>query len=122
VNSGSETVNVIQASREVLAAVPQMNSGLAQRVIAERMKQRFAGIDDLVKRIPELTNSVTINYLTADPPIPSMIVSRATVAGSGISRTVRLLFKRQTKTQIVLYAPLIYKKTVESKFDRWRFD
>jgi hypothetical protein len=122
VNSGSAGVDANEASQDVLLAVPGMKLDFAQQIIAERMKQRISSPGDLVKRIPELMNSETINYLTAGPPAPSMLVSRGTVASSGISRTVRLLFKRQEKTQIVLYAPLLYKKTMESTFDRWRFD
>ena len=87
-----------------------------------RAKQRIANTGDLVERIPALMNSEAMNFLTADLQVPSMLVSRATVAASGVSRTVRLLFKRQEKVQILLYAPLLYKKTMESSFDRWRFD
>jgi general secretion pathway protein K len=122
VNSGSGLVDVNEASPDVLRAVPKMKPDVAQQIVAERMKQRIDSMQDLAQRIPELMNSETIKYLSADPQTPSILVSRATVSSSGISRTVRLLFKRQEKTQILYLAPLIVRKTMESSFDRWRFD
>ena len=49
-------------------------------------------------------------------------VSRATIYSSGVSKTVRLLFKRETKLQIVTYTPLFYKQVTQITSDRWRID
>jgi type II secretory pathway component PulK len=123
VNSGSGKVDVNEAAPEVLAAVPFITQEMVERITSERDQTRFANQDDLVKRVPELVTRGAIDFLTAESAaMPAMIVSRATIAGSGVSRTVRLVFKRQEKTQILLFVPLLYKKTMEAKFDRWRFD
>ncbi len=122
VNSGLGKVDANEAARDVLAALPSMSPATAERIIGERLRHQFENQDDLVDRIPELANPGAGDYLMVGGGSPSMLMSRATIAASGVSRTVRLLFKREEKTQILLYMPLIYKKTIESKFDRWRFE
>jgi general secretion pathway protein K len=123
VNSGIAEVDANEATPEVLAALPSMTEGIIKRITGERDQARFESQDDLLKRVPEIIQSPAASYLTtAGATLPSMIVSRATMASSGASRTVRLLFERQEKTQIILYMPLLFKKTMEARFDRWRFD
>lgn len=122
VNSGAAKVDVNEATAAVLAALPGMTSTLMERITAERAQERFESQNDLVKRVPEMATADVREYLTAGAAVPSMLVSRATIASSGASRTIRLLFKTEEKNQILLYLPLLYKKTVEAKFDRWRFD
>ena len=123
VYSGISKVDVNEASADVLAAIPAMTPTLADRITKERVEEKFANLDDLAKRVPEMFNSGALPYLTVDgATVPSLLVSRATIGSSSVSRTVRLLFKREQKTQILLYMPLIYKKTMEARFDRWRFE
>ena len=123
VHSGASKIDVNEAASGVLAAVPSMTGVLAERVAEERVRAKFTSLDDLVNRVPEMFNADALPYLNVSAPaVPAMLVSRATVGSSGVSRTVRLVFKREEKTQILLYTPLLYKKTMETKFDRWRFD
>lgn len=122
VQSGVGKVDVNEAAFEVLAALPSMTPALADRITSTRVQEKFENLNDLVERVPELATNDALGYLSVGSAVPAMLVSRATIASSGVSRTVRLLFKREEKTQILLYAPLIYRKTMESKFERWRFD
>jgi general secretion pathway protein K len=123
VNSGIGKVDVNEAKFEVLAVLPLMTRPIAERIVAERVRQRFADAADLVERVPELATSDSLAYLTTEgAAAPAMLIAKATIASSGVARTVRLLFKREEKTQILLYAPLLFRRTVEAKFDRWRFD
>src|SRR3990172_8572507 len=117
VSSGLGKVDANEAAPEVLRALPSMSPITAERIVSERTVKRFESPQDLVDRIPEIIGAGAGDYLTVGGGSPSMLVSRATIASSSVSRTVRLLFKTEEKTTILLYMPLLYKKTIESKFD-----
>jgi general secretion pathway protein K len=120
--NGSEKIDANEASSDVLAAVPAMTVALVQQVIAEREREPFSSLEDITKRVPELSTIDAIQYLSIGGRIPSVLVSRATIATSGVSRTVRLLFKTEEKVEILRYLPLLYKKTMQPTLDRWRFE
>ena len=122
VHSGLDKIDANEASYDVLRALPSMTSESVQHIATERAEKRFAHLDDLVERVPELANSAVLQYVNIGVQVPGMLVSRATIAASGVSRTVRMLFKQEEKTQILSVAPLLYRKVMETKFDRWRFD
>lgn len=122
VNSSIAKIDANEASLDVLRALPFMSPALADSLISKRGEQSFGSMEDLVQRVPEMFNSDAVQNLTIGAQLPSMLVARATLASSGVSRTVRLLFKREEKVQILTYMPLIYKRTMEARFDRWRLD
>ena len=122
VRSGQPGVDPNRASAEVLTALPLMNSSIAAQIVAERSMEPFANAEDLVKRVPVLGGQETLDYMKFGGGGPTELVARAVIKASGISRTVRLLFKREEVLQIIVRNPLLYKRTLESKFDRWRFE
>ncbi len=122
VNAGSGKIDANEAAPDVLRALPSMTLALAERIASERAEQKFAGRDDLAKRIPELAVTDAIQYLSAGSAVPSMLVSRATITSSGVSRTVRLSFSRQERTQMFSFTPPVFRKVVDVKVGRWRFD
>lgn len=123
VYSGLAKIDVNEATPSVLAAIPAMSSALVERIVDERVKEKYTTLDNLVMRVPEMFNAEALQFLTvSDATAPTMLVSQATIGSSGVSRVVRLLFSREEKTQILLVQPFLYKRTIESKFDRWRFD
>jgi general secretion pathway protein K len=123
VHSGSTNgqVNINIATQAVLAVLPAMDRQLAAEVIAERTAKPFNDATDLLARIPEFIGKETINYLSFDAPQPSALISRATIFSSGISKTVRLLFKRDETVKRVPYPPyhILNSRLVP---DRWRID
>ncbi len=119
VSSGSARVNVNEASVDVLAALPGTNRELAARMAAERDQKRFASVDDLVARIPQLKNTETLEFLTTDMTPATDIVSTATVRPSGTSRTVRLNLRRERKRQIFNLVPFLYREIEVIQFGRW---
>jgi general secretion pathway protein K len=110
VRSGSGKVNPNIAPPDVLAALPGMTPQLAAHVVSERVRKAFANVDDLASRIPAIPFPGAGDYLNFDPPRPSTIVSQATIAASGVSRTVRLFLKRGSG------APGMLER------DYWRFE
>jgi len=119
VSSGNARVNVNEASLNVLAALPGTNRELAARMAAERDQKRFANVDDLVGRIPELKDTETLEFLTTDMTPATDIVSTATVQPSGAARTVRLHLRRDRKRQIFSLAPFLYREIEVLQFERW---
>jgi general secretion pathway protein K len=120
-SSGIKQVNVNNASREVLAALPKITPGEIEKIVTERSLNLFKSTDDLLIRVHELSNSSTAQYLTTDPGETTGIVSVATIRSSGASRTVHLDFARERKKQIILYEPLFYKDVEVINFREWRF-
>src|SRR5207247_2331725 len=109
VYSGDSKIEVNEATPDVLAAIPAMTRPLAESIVKQRGEAKFATLDDLVKRVPEMFNSDALKYMVVtQSPVPTMIVSRGVIAASGASRTVRLLFKTEEKAQILLCMPLLY--------------
>ncbi len=121
VNSG-EGVNPNEASVEVLSALPQMNSDSVAQVIEERERRPFSSKEDLMGRLPQLTENPAITYLRFDNPLPVALVSRAVMKKSGVSRTVRLLLTSEEKLQFISLVPLLYKKVRQVRMDRWRYE
>ncbi len=119
--SHREQVNPNTASAGVLRALPGMTPSIAEGIEPERKKKRFSNMSELVQRIPGLADTDALQYLSLEPLLPAAIVSRATVAASGVSRTVRLLFKREEKIQYLTFSPLLYKKVEQVTFDRWQY-
>jgi type II secretory pathway component PulK len=122
VSSGNARINLNLASVDVITALPEMQPEFVQSILLERRKAPFASADDLVKRVPEMQGSGVLDYLRFDGQLSNVLVSRATVAASGVSRTVRLLFRREEKIQILRLTPFIYRRTEEIQFGRWRYD
>jgi type II secretory pathway component PulK len=122
VRSGESRVDPNEASGAVLAALPGMSTQLAERLISQRTTQRFASLDDLVTRVPELLKDKALDHFRFGGGFPSELVARGTVKTSGISRTVRLLFKRSERLNIIRREPLLYTRVEDIKFDRWRFE
>src|SRR5206468_3086849 len=108
-SSGIKQINVNNASKAVLAALPKITAGSVEKIVAERSLNQFKNTDDLLTRVPELPNTPASPYLTTDLGDQTGIVSVASIRSSGASRTVHLDFARERKKQIILYDPLIYK-------------
>jgi hypothetical protein len=121
VDSHSDRIEINEAPIDILRALPQITPELAQLIVAERSTKAFSSTDDLTKRISGLAGSPAMEYVTVGTPIPTGLVSRATVRNSGASRTVRLSFKREERMQTVSLQPFLYKKVIDIKFGHWQF-
>lgn len=121
VRSGDAKIDPNMASKEVLNALPLMTPDIVDQVIAERTKSRFPNAEDLVKRVPSFPGP-TQAYLRFGSEQPFELVSTATIKTSGISRTVRLLFKYEEVIKIITTNPLLYRREQVMKIDRWRFE
>jgi general secretion pathway protein K len=121
VSSGIGAVDVNQASSDVLSALPRMSRESVARVMAERDQKSFENLQDLARRVPELENSETLPYMTTETGPSTSIVARAMVQPSGISRTVRLDFRRERKVQVIFSSPPFYKQIEVIQFGRWRY-
>jgi general secretion pathway protein K len=119
--SGMRQVNVNSAQRDVLAALPNISAQSVERIVAERTAGRFESMDDLLLRVPELSNTRAYEYLTTEFGNTTGLVSVASIRSSGASRTVHLDFTRERKKQIILYTPLFYKEVEIITFAGWRF-
>jgi general secretion pathway protein K len=122
VNSSRGTLNPNLASRDVLAALPQVTSELADRVVTEREAKTFANAGDLTERVPALLEHEALQYLTFENEPPAAILSTATIASSGVSRTVRILFTREEGIQFLSFAPLLYRRIENIDFNRWQYE
>ena len=122
INSAYARVNPNQASLDVLKALPKMSAELAASINSERMTKPFANINDIVDRVPELSGSDTLDFMSFDSLPPAELISRATISNSGVSRTVRLLFKMQETIRVITYSPYLYTRSAETVIDRWRFE
>jgi general secretion pathway protein K len=122
IDSHSDKIEVNEASVEVLNAMPQVTAAAAEHIFSERSKQVFDSMDDVLKRVPELKGSPALEFLTAGTsPAPTALISRATVQPSGVSRTVRIVLKREDRFQILTAQPLIYRIVKDVKFGHWQF-
>lgn len=121
VSSGSDKVDVNEASFEVLMALPQMDAFLAGQILQERTQKKFQSRDDLVKRIQGMEGHDALQYLSYNAAVPTTIVSKAAIFNSGSSRTVRLLFSRDQRLQIFSLVPLVTRKIDEVRFGRWQY-
>ena len=65
-SSGITQINVNNASTDVLAALPKITAGSVGKIVAERSRKQFTNTDDLLMRVPDLSNSPAAKYLTTD--------------------------------------------------------
>jgi hypothetical protein len=107
---------------EVLAALPEMTSQLVRLIVDERATEPFAGVEDLLARVPGLSGSAAIDFLTFRSLSPTSIVSRATINSSGASRTVRLVSSRRERLLLVSTNPLFFRRVEEFGRGRWKFE
>jgi len=121
VDSHSDKVELNETSMNVLQALPQMTGDLAARVIMERQKKLFGSLDDLVGRVPEMNNNPALQYLSVSDPVPTALVASARLRSSGVSRTVRIVFKRDERRQILSVQPFLYRMVNDIKFSHWQF-
>jgi hypothetical protein len=121
VQSGSGRVQPNVASREVLLALPGMTPPIVDTLIEQRTAKRFADSGDLQSRVPMLVNNEAMEHLSFDAVLPTMLVARATIHTSGVSRSVRLLFRREQKIQYLTFAPLVFRRVNQITFDRWQY-
>jgi general secretion pathway protein K len=123
VDSHSEKIEINEASLGVLQAMPQIQADVPERIVAERTKKPFSSIDDVVQRIPDMQGSNALQYMvvTQPTPVPTALVSRAIIRSSGASRTVRLVFKREDRFQVLRPQPLLYRIVQDIKFSHWQF-
>ena len=121
VNTNSAGLDPNAASYDVLLALPGMSATAATQLIAERMINPFGNSEDLAARVPELFKNPALEYMSFEPHKSTVLVARATISASGVSRTVRLLLKRENKMQILSLDPLRLAQSEELKIDRWRF-
>jgi general secretion pathway protein K len=122
IQSGSQRVNPNRARREVIRALPAVTDELADMIIVEREQQPFANTGDIIRRVPGMFEHAALTYMTFEEPLPSMITARAQLAESGVSRTVRILFRREEKIQFISFAPLLYRRVDDVVFDRWQYE
>ncbi len=118
---GSERININLATSEVLSALPKMTHELTEAVVLEREEKPFNDGGDLVGRVPAMSDVEALQYLSFDALEPSSVTAKATIQNSGISRTVRILYKRERLIRLISNNPMQYAYFFENKFDRWQF-
>jgi len=121
VDSHSDKIEINEAPLAVIQAVPQLASEQAQQIVIEREKKRFGSIGDLVQRLPALRDTSPLQYLKVEASNPTELVSRATIASSGVSRTVRMVFKNEFRIQVLSQQPFLYRYVPDIKFSHWQF-
>ena len=122
VHSDSAALNPNEASAEVLHALPGIDARLASDIVAAREEEPFDNPVDLVDRVPALAASDALEFLSLERVEPSSIVSLARVEPSGVSRTVRMILKREERLQILRFSPILYRRVQELWFDRWQYE
>lgn len=121
-SSGSTGVNPNEASLDVLAALPGVSRALAESIVKERENELFDNQADLVGRLPEVSDREMLNYITFDDDGPATIVANARVLPSGVSRTVRLILRKEERLQFLSMRPLFYRRVQDLKLDRWQYE
>lgn len=121
ISQSASGVDANAASFDVLMALPGMTADAAAHMISDRSMSSFLSSEDLVMRVPELFKSPSVGYLNFETRKPTTLVARATISSSGVSRTVRLLIKREMKTRVYSLEPFRVGQVEELKIDRWRF-
>ena len=120
--SGTAQVNPNEASVAVLRALPGIHPILADTVVEAREDGFFDDLADLVERVPILSESDVLSYFTFERDGPVTIVSRGQAIPSGVSRTVRLVLRREERLQILSLNPLFYHRLQELKLGRWQYE
>ena len=122
VNSDTGAVNPNEASVDVLAALPGLVLEDAQGIVRIRDEEAFSGSQDLIERVPLLNGSDALEFMTFGVSGNTSIVARAEVHPSGISRTVRMILRREDRLQILSLTPLMYRRVQDTLFDGWRYE
>jgi hypothetical protein len=104
-----------------LACLPGITSDLAGRIVSVREDATFSGIEDLVQRIPELFELEALQYLSFNSAEPEALIAKATIHGSGASRSVRIIYSRDQRIQYLSMIPLVFRRVDEVQFGRWQF-
>ena len=120
--SGTAQVNPNETSADVLRALPGIEAILARAIVEARGDRFFDDLADLVGRVPALSGSDVLGYFTFERDGPVTIASRAQVLPSGVSRTVRLILRREERLQILRLNPPVYRRVQELKLDRWQYE
>ena len=76
----------------------------------------------MAERIPVLSDSDVRGHFTFERDGPVTIVSRGRAFPSGVSRTVRLVLRREERLQILSLNPPRYTLLQELKLDRWQYE
>ena len=122
VRSDVGAVNPNEASVDVLSALPGIDRVLAQFVARVRTEEAFAGSQDLVERVPALNNSDALNYLVFDGGDATAIVARARIEPSGVSRSVRMVLRREERLQFLSLSPLLFRRIQDIELDHWEYE
>ena len=120
--SGTGQVNPNETSVAVLRALPGIEPILARAIVEAQEDGFFDDLADLVERVPVLSDSDVLGYFTFEGDGPVTIVSRGQAIPSGVSRTVRLVLRREERLQILNLNPLLYRRLQELKLDRWQYE
>ena len=120
--SATAQVNPNETSVDVLRALPGIDPIVARAIVEAREDGFFDDLGDLVERVPVLSESDVLGYFTFESDGPVTVVSRAQVLPSGVSRTVRLVLRREERLQILSLNPLFYRRLQELKLDRWQYE
>ena len=123
VRSGMGAVNPNEASVEVLTALPQVSRELAEQIVELRNEEWFEGVPDLVARIPSMNGSDALAFMNFDGGVAAAIVARAEVRPSGVSRTVRIVLRQESRLETLSYVPpLIHRVVQYTVLDRWQYE
>jgi general secretion pathway protein K len=117
VDSGLGTVDPNFAPAVVLRVLSAIDPAAADHILAERSIKPFQSLSDLTARVPELALSNALKYLAITPDLVTIIRSQGTLFSSGISRTVRLLMRKQTKPATEGVPPESFLQ-----FVRWQYE
>ncbi len=120
--SATAQVNPNETSVDVLRALPGIDPIVARAIVEAREDGFFDDLGDLVERVPVLSESDVLGYFTFESDGPVTVVSRAQALPSGVSRTVRLVLRREERLQILSLNPLFYRRLQELKLDRWQYE
>ncbi len=122
VRSGIGAVNPNEASVEVLTALPQVGRELAEQIVELRNEEWFEGVPDLIARIPFMNGSDALAFMNLDGGVATAIVARAEVRPSGVSRTVRIVLRQETRVEVVSLSPARYSVLPYTVLDRWQYE
>lgn len=92
VHPGTRTVNITSAEPEVLAALPGMDMGSAQSVVASRQASAFTTAD-LAQRTSGTIPGAAVSHVTASSSGCYCLVSIAWVKGSRVRRSIKVVVR-----------------------------
>jgi type II secretory pathway component PulK len=112
----------IPGVRDLVTVSSQVPAELAQIVVSEREKSNFSSVDDLVERVPEISETEALDFISFESARPTALVAKATIRDSGVSRAVRILYRQERVMRFLSYDPLLYIFVDEVRFDRWQME